>query len=291
MPDGGDIAYIYDGSFEGLLTAVFHAFNDKQSPRVIETEEDLQPMFGELVRTIDTDEALAERVRAGVLKRMGPEIYERLWIAFLSCLPDKATELYSYIRFGFSLGDKARRIEDHLTNSHIMAVNKMSRRAGHEAHLLKGFVRFNELTGGKVYYAKITPDNNVLPILMPHFVDRFGSTFAFVLHDAGRGIAGFYGGADWYIADASGMTLPEVSENDQKYTELWKSFYTAVGIKERRNPRCRMNLCPKKFWPNMPELRGDGLPGYTTRGEEKRRQSAQLAGGEAIDELPALPDR
>ena len=36
--------------------------------------------------------------------------------------------------------------------------------------------------------------------------------------------------------------------------DLWKSFYNTIGIKERKNDRCRMNFMPKKYWKYILEV-------------------------------------
>ena len=284
MPDGSDVAYVYDGSFEGWLTAVFDAYDMGQHPVQVAEEENLQIRFDTSVRLIVTDEPHAERVRTGLIRRLGSEVYEKIWLAFLSCLPNRGTELYEYVRLGFSLGTKGRTVVDHLTDEHVIAVDTMSRRVGREAHLLKGFVRFNEMEGG-VYYAVITPDNHVLPVIMPHFVDRFGYTMPFIIHDKTRGIAGLYGGKSWYLTAAHDLTLPDLGADEAHYMALWKRFYDAIGIKERENPRCKRNLCPEKFWPNMLEMKPDIKTASVARGANSIRgaNSVQVANAVCLD--------
>ena len=45
---------------------------------------------------------------------------------------------------------------------------------GAEAHSLKGFVRFKELSGG-ILYSEIAPKSQVLTCLAPHFADRLST--------------------------------------------------------------------------------------------------------------------
>ena len=37
-------------------------------------------------------------------------------------------------------------------------------------------------------------------------------------------------------------------------TEQLRRFYDTIAIRERENPRCRMNHMPKKYWKNMVEM-------------------------------------
>jgi hypothetical protein len=38
---------------------------------------------------------------------------------------------------------------------------------------------------------------------------------------------------------------------------LWKNFYDTIAIKERFNPKCRMNFMPKRVWANLPEMQSE----------------------------------
>ena len=39
--------------------------------------------------------------------------------------------------------------------------------------------------------------------------------------------------------------------------DLWKSFYNTIGIKGRKNDRCRMNFMPKKYWKYILEVENE----------------------------------
>ena len=56
------VAYVYDGTPEGLLTAVFQAYANHEDPEDIVQGAAFQPRLDQSVRTIETDAALAERV-------------------------------------------------------------------------------------------------------------------------------------------------------------------------------------------------------------------------------------
>jgi probable DNA metabolism protein len=55
---------------------------------------------------------------------------------------------------------------------------------------------------------------------------------------------------------AAPLALPAPSEKEQQYQALWQQFYRALTIEARRNEACRRNLCPKRYWADMTELRG-----------------------------------
>ena len=244
-----EIAYIYDGSFPGLLTAVFTAFERREQPCVIAEEDGLQVSFGQRVSRIQSRDDLADRVEAGIRRKMGDEGYDNIWTAFLSCDTAKAVKIYRYIRLGMKLGVD---IHSHISHEDVLPIINMNKYTGNEAHLLTGFVRFSLMENG-VYFAKITPKNNVLPIIMPHFADRY-SDQPFLIFDRPHKLAGVFDLKGWYLVEADGLTLPDIAEDEEQWRGLWRKFYNTISIKERANHKLRRGHLPKRYWENMTEI-------------------------------------
>jgi probable DNA metabolism protein len=243
------IAYLYDGSFDGLLTAVFEGYQSRVHPDLVAEENGLQVGFGQEIRAIETDDAKARRVEKGIISKLGQEPYATIWTAYLSSDPTKATTIYNYVRRGFEVG---YRIQNDLAHPAVLAFDAIRRLVGRETHFTKEFLRFSEMEGG-VFYAKITPEHSVVPLVMPHFVDRY-SVQPFLIHDLTHGEAGVYDGNGWYLTDTEGMTIPEETYGELTYKRMWKRFYETIAIRERTNPRCRKNHMPVKYWQNMTEF-------------------------------------
>ena len=58
------VVYVYDKTFDGLLTAVFDAFARKSFPDLLLAEGEALPLFCDEVVTICTDDAKAARASA-----------------------------------------------------------------------------------------------------------------------------------------------------------------------------------------------------------------------------------
>ena len=71
MSDGTAVAYLYDGTFEGLMTAIFEAYAHRPMPSAIAQADGFQPQFGQQAREIATDEIKAGRVVAGIRRILG----------------------------------------------------------------------------------------------------------------------------------------------------------------------------------------------------------------------------
>lgn len=242
------VAYSYDGTFDGFLSAVFTAYSNREEPEEIVPAGILQEAFGRASRVIVTNEAQSRRVEAGIVRSMGSPCLQTIWTVFLSGEPDKATLLYRYIRRGFEIG---RGIYNNISHSDVLPIEKIHYAVTHEAHMLTGFARFSQMEGG-VFYSKITPKNSVVPLLMPHFADRL-SVQPFVLYDSEHGLAGVYDLKSWYLVETDSLTVPPPDENELEYRRMWKNFYEVISIAERENPVCRRTHMPKHFWRNMTE--------------------------------------
>lgn len=250
-PCGGNTtAYLYDGSFEGLMTAVFEAFAHRPMPDGIWEAEGYQPQFGERAAEIAADLGKADRVVAGIRRIMGPEAYERIWLTFLSEQRERGNWIYAYIRLGMKQG---RRIHSLLTDQRVMTIHKWSGLVSTESHRFLQFVRFSKREGG-VHYAGIRPAYDVVALLMPHFVQRLNIQ-PFVIHDKTRGLLGVFDTREWVLTQADDIAIPAPAKEERDYQRLWKTFYDTVAIRERTNPRCRMHFMPKKYWKDITEMR------------------------------------
>ena len=62
--------YIYDKTFDGLLTAVFDAYFRKTFPDALLSEGDALPLFCDELHTVVTDEEKAGRAWRGLQKKV-----------------------------------------------------------------------------------------------------------------------------------------------------------------------------------------------------------------------------
>ena len=62
--------YIYDKTFDGLLTAVFDAYFRKTFPDALLSEGDALPLFCDELHTVVTDEEKAGRVWRGLQQKV-----------------------------------------------------------------------------------------------------------------------------------------------------------------------------------------------------------------------------
>lgn len=243
------LTLLYDGSFDGLMSAVYDAYRRRPRPTEILPESSCQTQLGQRYLTVTADPAKTDRVVRGIRTKIGEFAYEKIWLASLADVPDVSQAIYAYLQWGFEIGSAIRlRLADDRVLALDKAVAIVTREAGH----LREFLRFSEMEGG-VFYGEISPRHQVLPLLMPHFAERFNDQ-PFVIRDLPHRLAGVAKDGRWFLTDASDLTLPALSAREEAIRYLWRTFYQKVAIEERVNPALRRQLMPKKYWQHMTEM-------------------------------------
>ncbi len=250
MPERPIMIYSYDGSFDGLLCCVFESYEKKEQPCDVLPEGASLPMLLP-VKNITTDEDKASRVRISIPAKMGQDAMDFVKHAFLTCHPQKDVLLLRFLRLGYRVGPSVMNM---LTDETVHTLTAAVRHLEREAHLYKGFVRFSQTNG--VLTSQIEPKNIVLPLIAPHFCERYPGE-RFLIHDKTHDMALLYEYGAWTITDIDDLSLPDPDEEEIKFRELWRLFYKTIEIKERHNPRCRMSHMPKRYWDHMTELVDD----------------------------------
>jgi probable DNA metabolism protein len=238
--------FIYDASFEGLLTAIFEAYRLKIAPEISAAENYQKSLFDD-VRTITTDPAKAARVSA---KLRELEIFYNVQCCYLSSAADKEKVIFNYVRKTLSAG---RRVDGNYADPDVASALECLRRVAREAERLKGLLRFQELSDGS-FYAACEPDHCVLPLLAGHCRARF-SAQNWLIHDARRGLALIYQDRRLNLFSAADLqdARGRYSAREIRYQELWKTFWRAVAIQERKNPKLQRQFMPKRYWKYLVE--------------------------------------
>ncbi|HOV63151.1 MAG TPA: TIGR03915 family putative DNA repair protein [Spirochaetia bacterium] len=246
------MTYLYDGSFAGLLTAIFDAELAKDRDPVFSSERSYVPDLFAEIRTVETDMEKARRVSRAIEKSAGKACEDIFFSAFLSEERNREQKIHSAIIFCLEQGEEAFA---HLEREDIAAVLRLSRKTTHEAHMFKGYIRFTNLSEG-FYYTAIAPTCNILPLIASHFKERFADQ-DWVIHDTKRASALIYlkGALEYADIETYDHTRAESSDTDPIYEELWKHYHRTIGIETRKNPRLQMHFIPKKYWSQITEMR------------------------------------
>ncbi len=255
--------YTFDQTLDGLLTAVFDAYALHQMPDSLSVEGDILPMFCNEVHQVRTAEDKARRVWAGLEKRLSREALRLITVAWLSEEKELSTPLFHYIYKVFLQKEGAPSIERNFSDPDVLFVTNTGRRVMHEQLRMKQFIRFQKTKDG-TYLGVVSPDHNVLPLVISHFRDRFGDQ-PWLIYDARRRY-GFYYDRQQVVRitfedeealpfdlDTGRLSSEVLSQDDQLFQDLWRTYFKAICIRERMNPRKQLSDMPRRYWKYMTE--------------------------------------
>ena len=242
--------FIYDGTFEGLLTAIYYAYGYKEPCSIVRSENYIHSMISDIVE-VAAEEDKFERVYNSITEKLNDEVLRNIYYLYLSEISKCENIALDYLKLCYKHGVKINLAKN---NEIIIAVDKYCKRVGLEAHRFTGFVRFKEI-GYLSFYAEIEPDHNILPLIIKHFKRRF-SDQNFIIHDIKREEAIVYNKEEAIITELSkenGEKFNSITY-DNDFESLWKTFYDSVNIEERKNHRCRNQHMPKRYWKHLTEI-------------------------------------
>ena len=248
------IAYLYDGSLEGLLTAVFAAYERRENPEDIVWDQAYQPRLGQESFAVETDFDRAKRVRRGVEKAAGAEAFRAIQRAAMCEDYETGSIVYRFIRHVMArqVGERSNPVLEDLANPVVAPLVALAKHASNEGEYMRQFVRFSHLENG-VWYAKCAPNASVVPLVMGYFADRL-SDQPFIIFDERHHLAGIYDGRSWGIVGGDAVNVPELAENEETMREAWKRFYDALSIDARFNPELRQHFMPQRLRANLTEM-------------------------------------
>jgi len=254
-------AMIYDGTYQGWLTAVFDSYEYKFEEVCFLKEETASiPLFA-TPHYVITDEIKATRVMKGLKQRLSPEGLKNLYKVYLSEEEKSEETMWRFVKYVF---DCKENIEQDFSNSAVWEVKKLSKKVKREAHRMEAFVRF-KLTKDNLFYAIIEPDHNVLPLIAGHFEGRYADQ-RWLIYDTRRKYGIYYDletvttvELEFRLGATSAKVTAEIcDEREEFFQELWRRYFSSVNIKARKNMRLHIQHMPKRYWKylteKMPEI-------------------------------------
>ncbi len=241
--------YWYDGSFEGLLTAVFEAYRLREDPEILEDRHGIQLSLDGGERRIATDAQKADRVWRGVEKRMSVHALQLFYSAWLGEAPEVPTLVLRAIRKGMNRGED---VLGQLQDKDIHHLNDLYRKVTHEVHFFTGTLRFR-LSPAGILHAGYEPDGNITELLVPHFAERF-SCERFLIHDLKRGHCAVYDGQEVTLTQVPPALRPPEPSSDDAFERLWQHYFKAIAVEGRTNSPLQKRFLPKRYWKHLTEM-------------------------------------
>ena len=248
---------LYDGSFEGLLTSIFEIFEYKfDDAEIISSANYQQEDFFAEIHEVISQKEKADRVLKKLEENLGKEgIRNLLWV-YLSERKDLERLILSAVRY--SIKNPKENILQDFAHPDIIEISKICKSVGRERHRMTAFVRFEKLQDD-VYFSKIEPDFNVLPLILNHFKNRYQDQ-KWMIFDLKRHYGIFYDLKEvhFFTPDSSQLQNFRNSEQfhheeEKKYQTLWQRYFVKTGIPERKNMKLNIQWVPKRYWKYLTE--------------------------------------
>lgn len=241
-------AYFTDGTEEGFFTAVFDAFRDRDG--IVTSSRTFQMPIGCTPVDVASDEEKAARVKKK-LRQYAPKSVREISLLLRSGNGQKEQIALEYVRL---IMQKRAAVSEMLSLPAVIAAAEEIKKVTSEAHRFTGFLRFMESSEG-IFYAPFSPDNDILDLILPHFMRRLKNQ-PFVIHDTLRNKAALYNTKECVIAQTEEKISLSLSEREASFQSLWKGYYASVNVAERPHEKQMKNYMPVRYWKYMPEKNG-----------------------------------
>lgn len=241
---------LYDGSFNGYLTAVFVAFTQKIEIADIQKESNEQRGLFFDAQIVYTDIDKAKRVWNGVEKKSLTAI-KNIYFAFLS--ESKGIELliYRYIQRLFS---KTEIMHLNFSDDTIFKIGMLSKLVAKEKQRTESSIKF-QLTKDEIHYVVIEPENNILPLISKHFKNSYPDQ-QWIIFDAKRNYGIYY---NWQsvelvtidfdrVLGSSALKNSNSISSEYHIKDSWNHFFKSNTIQSCITKKEYIQNVPKQQW-------------------------------------------
>ncbi|WP_246197900.1 TIGR03915 family putative DNA repair protein [Chitinophaga agrisoli] len=244
---------LYDASFEGFFTAVFEIYEYRISQPDIQREGAAAvSLFGN-THTVHTDRNKAGRVIKKLQEKLYEDAFRQLYWSFLSAQPGIENTLFRYTRYALS---SSQQITTDYSNADVLTIQQTAKKMGREKHRMEAFIRFQQTKDG-LYYAVVSPDFNVLPLISRHFEERYADQ-RWLIYDTTRKYGIFYDLNTVSEVSIDFTTSPQdtaaiYDEKEALYQSLWQTYFNSTNITARKNMPLHIRHMPRRYWKYLTE--------------------------------------
>ena len=250
--------YLYDGSFDGLLTCIYHHYYQEAATGIYR-QDYYQPTLMLRNTMVNTEPALAARVYNAIEEKISNRALETIYHVYLSSSPEKENLVLGYLRLGFRMGPK---VDLYHTHPAVYPVRRLDRKVTGEVHRLLGLLRFADT--GRFLYAVMSPDHHILPLIASHFADRLAGE-RWIIHDQKRKQAIIYDGhnpsneklplqSEWFITEFDYCWDESMPREEKHWQHLWQTYFQKIGVESRYNPRLQSQCVPHRYRRHLVEF-------------------------------------
>lgn len=248
--------YVFDGSFDGLLTLIFDWYVRKPTQIKVWREQDYMPSIFEEKYEVITDEVKANRVRKKLKEKLSKTGWRQFYCTFLSEQVEAFQHLFAFAKYVI---DSPFEVETDYGNADVLFIAQMHRKVNREKHHFEAFIRFEKLPDG-TFYSTIEPKYHVLPLLLHHFKNRYADQ-NWIIYDLIRKTGLYYNKTEEKVIPIHLEFAPKQNHSivktfeptEEQYQNLWKGYFKSANIPARKNSKLHVQMLPKRFWKYLTE--------------------------------------
>lgn len=239
--------FVCGDSFESVMTGIYVAWEKAlevghDNVRLQKAPVTQMTLFDEYI-DVEIDDRKAKSVATSIKNKISYSAFYYIYYASLSKDVHSVDAIYRFLIKGYKMGES---IIGRYADEDVMRLFEIKRTVEKEAYFWRELLRFSSISD-VVYVAHLEPKNNVVAIVAEHFADRMPSEY-FIIVDDIRRIAVVHGkDEDYYLrnlTDEEFESLKLTEGVEDKYIGLWKAFFNAIGIEQRKNQECQRNHFP-----------------------------------------------
>lgn len=203
----------------------------------------VQQTFFDTYVSVEYDETKAQKVMRTIERELAGKGMYYMYYAALSHEEDALNVMYHFLVKALKVGSQ---IFDYYAEPEVMRLFEIKRRVGNEAHFFREVARFTSMNN-QVYVCHLEPKDNVIGIVAEHFADRMPSEH-FMIIDDNRKYAVIHPKDEEnyirYLTDEEMSVLCQTEQYEDEYTDLWRTFFQTIAIRQRENSICQRNMFP-----------------------------------------------
>ncbi len=246
---------LYDGTFDGFLTAVYQVFEEKIDQAEIVRPKYYQPEMFSTCKEISTNTKKSKRVwNSLVMKTSKAGAYE-LYKTFLSEIKGVEALLLRYIIYVYST--ESFNHTDY-SNNDVLRVSQVARMVHREKQRLEALVRF-QLTKDGFYFASVEPDFNVVPLIAKHFKQKYADQ-RWLIYDFKRNYGIYYNleSVERIRIEEDLNTLKltghhSISNKKEEEKDLRINYFQDTPVNSGKKIKLHKRHIPKRYWKYITE--------------------------------------
>lgn len=250
------ITLTYDGTYDGLLSAIFESYRLKINVFDMIAVCDYQETLFAAPIHVQTNPEWVIRVKKGIAAKAGKAANRLLYRCFLSEQQKIEMLILHFIQQAMS---STTSVLENYRDEKILKLHEINKKIGREVHRMHAFVRFQK-TKDDIFTSLIEPDFNVLPLIGSHFEKRYPA-MRWLIYDTKRHYGLYYENyKSQFITfeEKDHQQLTHLSKDilvaeEMDYQRLWKSYFKSVNIPERNNMKLHLQHVPKRYWKYLVE--------------------------------------